>query len=109
MYFFKIGEVTSPLGQSILSRSSKSAGAALEAMKSHKMSKHFRPCQANGVGFVPLVAETLGGWDADAVFHLRAIANGQGAASSSAACLRNLNFIPLAPHCFLLTFCKRLS
>ena len=66
--------VTSPLGQSILPRSSKSSGAALEAMKSHKFSKHHRPCQANGVVFIPLVVETLGGWDSDAVFHLRAIA-----------------------------------
>ena len=43
-------------------------------MKSHKMSKHFRSCQASGVAFVPLVVETLGGWDSDAVFHLRLIA-----------------------------------
>ena len=43
-------------------------------MKSHKLKKHFRSCQLNGVNFVPLVAETLGGWDQDAVFHLRAFA-----------------------------------
>ena len=43
-------------------------------MKSRKMTKHFRPCQSNGVTFVPLVVETLGGWDSDAIDHLRAIA-----------------------------------
>ena len=66
--------VTSPLGQSILPRSATKAGAALDAMKTSKLNKHFRACQSNGVFFVPLVVETLGGWDSDAVFHLRAIA-----------------------------------
>ena len=43
-------------------------------MKSSKLTKHFRACQANGVHFVPLVVETLGGWDCEAITHLRAIA-----------------------------------
>ena len=30
-------------------------------------------CRANGVSFVPLVLETLGGWDTDAIDHLRGI------------------------------------
>ena len=50
-------------------------------MKTHKLNKHHRPCQVNGVSFVPLVVETLGGWDTDAIFHLRAIAK-QSAARS---------------------------
>ena len=66
--------VTSPLSQTALPHSHKKPGAALALMKSHKLSKHARPCQVNGVAFVPLVVETLGGWDNDAIFHLRAIA-----------------------------------
>ena len=65
--------VTSPLSQSALPRSSSTAGAAITAMKSSKMRKHFQPCRANGVSFVPLVVETLGGWDTDAIDHLRGI------------------------------------
>ena len=55
--------VTSPLSQSALPQSSSTPGAAIQMMKSRKMTKHFRPCQSNGVTFVPLVVETLGGWD----------------------------------------------
>ena len=66
--------VTSPLSQTALPQSHKIAGAALASMKSTKFNKHSRPCQVNGVAFIPLVVETLGGWDADAVSHLRAIA-----------------------------------
>ena len=66
--------VTSPLSQTALPQSHKTPGAALASMKSHKLQKHFRPCQVNGVAFVPLVVETLGGWDSDAISHLRAIA-----------------------------------
>ena len=66
--------VTSPLSKSSLPQSHKSAVAALLSMKSHKNKKHFRACQLNGVAFLPFVVETLGGWDQDAIFHLRAIA-----------------------------------
>ena len=66
--------VTSPLSQSALPQSHKTPGAAIATMKSHKYNKHSRACQINGVAFIPLVVETLGGWDSDAVFHLRAIA-----------------------------------
>ena len=59
--------------------SHKSPGAALASMKSHKLNKHFRACEANGIVFIPLVVETLGGWDSDAIFHLRAISKQSGA------------------------------
>ena len=66
--------ITLPLSKTSLPQSHKSAGAALLSMKSNKNHKHFRACQLNGVAFVPLVVKTLGGWDQDAIFHLRAIA-----------------------------------
>ena len=53
--------VTSPLSQSALPRASRETGAAIESMKASKMNKHFRACQVNGVNFIPLVVETLGG------------------------------------------------
>ena len=52
-------------------------------MKSRKMTKHFRPCQSNCVTFVALVVETLGGWDSDAIDHLRAIAKRASSRSPS--------------------------
>ena len=75
--------VTSPLSQSALPQSHKTPGAAISSMKSSKMNKHFRPCQVNGVHFIPLVVETLGGCDSDAMFHLRAIAKQSTARSPS--------------------------
>ena len=77
--------VTSPLSRSALPQSSKTAGAALASMKANKINKHSRACQANGIAFVPLVAETLGGWETDALFHLRAIAKQTAARSASQA------------------------
>ena len=77
--------VTSPLGRSVLPQSSKTAVAALSAMKANKTNKHSRPCQANGIAFIPLVVERLGGWEADALFHLRAIAKQTAARSASLA------------------------
>ena len=77
--------VTSPLSKTALPHSHKTPGAALSMMKSHKLSKHSRPCQVNGVAFIPLVVETLGGWDNDAIFHLRAIAKQSASRSPSQA------------------------
>ena len=43
-------------------------------MKVLKNNKHYRQCHRQGIVFVPLVVETLGGWDAEAIFHLKSIA-----------------------------------
>ena len=75
--------VTSPLSRSALPKSSSTPGAAIQQMKSNKLNKHSRPCHLNGVSFIPLVVETLGGWDADAIFHLRAIAKQAASRSPS--------------------------
>ena len=77
--------VTSPLSRSALPQSFKTAGAALASMKANKTNKHTRACQANGIAFVPLVVETLGGWETDALSHLRAIAKQTAARSASQA------------------------
>jgi hypothetical protein len=68
--------VTSPLSQTSLGQAASTTGAALHLMKSKKNSKHENSCHQQGIRFVPLVVETLGGWewDADALLHLREIA-----------------------------------
>ena len=66
--------VTSPLCASNLPQSSTTTGSALEKMKVVKNNKHFHQCRRQGIVFVPLVVETLGGWDPEAVFHLKSIA-----------------------------------
>ena len=38
------------------------------------MRDHFNNCRAQGIFFQPLVVETFGGWDADAVKFLKKIA-----------------------------------
>jgi hypothetical protein len=52
----------------------KNNGAALELMKSRKHSKSEKVCRDNGVKFIPMVVETLGGWDSEALSHLREFA-----------------------------------
>ena len=49
------------------------SGGALEIAKERKLKSHQDDCYANGISFIPLAAETLGGWDLDAVFHLQDI------------------------------------
>ena len=66
--------VTSPLCASNLQQASTNTGAALEKMKQTKNNKHFHLCRQQGITFVPLVVETLGGWDSEASFHLSKIA-----------------------------------
>jgi hypothetical protein len=70
--------VTSPLQNAQVRREADHAGAALEAYKKVKMDKHFEECQQVNVEFIPLIVETLGGWDADAVSTLKRIARHMG-------------------------------
>ena len=66
--------VTSPLCASNLQQASNRTGAALEKMKQTKNAKHFEACRRQNITFMPLVVETLGGWDSEASFHLTKIA-----------------------------------
>ena len=42
--------------------------------KASKCRLHFEPCRAQGIAFQPLVVETFGGWDADALKALKDLA-----------------------------------
>ena len=45
----------------------KTPASAIEMRKSSKMRAHFDHCRAQGIAYKPLVVETFGGWDADAL------------------------------------------
>ena len=66
--------VVSPTQDAILHRAADSAAAAIEMRKSTKMRAHFDNCRGQGITFQPLVVETFGGWDVEAVKLLKDIA-----------------------------------
>ena len=43
-----------------------------------KMREHANSCQEESIDFIPLAVETLGGWHAEAINHIKAIALAQG-------------------------------
>ena len=66
--------VISPTQDSVLHRAADCAAAAIEVRKSAKIRAHFENCRLQGIAFQPLVVETFGGWDLDAVKYLKDIA-----------------------------------
>ena len=67
--------VTSPTQEAVVFQAAQHAAAAINARKSSKIRAHFENCRAQGISFVPLVVETFGGWDADAIKHLKEMAH----------------------------------
>ena len=63
--------VTSPTQEAVQSRAADHPAAAIESRKQTKMRAHHADCQAQGIFFQPLVVETFGGWDADALKFLK--------------------------------------
>ena len=70
--------VTSPLQASMVTRVAANAGFASEAAKKRKCDRYATRCTAAGIDFVPLAVDTLGGWEPDALFHLKWIARNTG-------------------------------
>ena len=66
--------VVSPVQDAILHRAADSAAAAIEMRKASKNSQHFDHCRSQGIAFMPLVVETFGGWDGEAVKLLKDMA-----------------------------------
>ena len=66
--------VVSPTQDAILHHAADSAAAAIEMRKTTKNRAHLNDCRAQGISFQPLVVETFGGWDKDAVKFLKDIA-----------------------------------
>jgi hypothetical protein len=77
--------VTSLLSQTAVRQAASSTGAALCLMESKKQGKYVDLCHQRGIKFIPLVVETLGGWDDDAVSHLREIAKRSASRSDSSS------------------------
>ena len=63
--------VTNPLQQATIQGAATSPGHALRARFSSKMNSVAEQCQAQGISFLPLVFESLGGWDEHAVMELK--------------------------------------
>ena len=66
--------VVSPTQEALLFRAADNSAAAIESRKTSKNNAHFENCRAEGIHFQPLVVETFGGWDKDAVDFLKKIA-----------------------------------
>ena len=66
--------VVSPTQDAIVDRAADYAAAAIEMRKSAKCRAHFDNCRAQGIAFLPLVVETFGGWDLEAVRALKDMA-----------------------------------
>ena len=79
--------VTSPHRQDVLSQASLRCGAAAEAYESYKRTYlgTVSDCNSQGLSFVPMVAETTGGWGPSAHCTLKALARAAAAHSSSGA------------------------
>ena len=60
--------------EALLHRAADTPAAAIESRKATKIRAHFDNCRAEGIFFQPLVVETFGGWDKDAINYLKKIA-----------------------------------
>ena len=59
--------MVNPLQAELVSR----AGSALTVRFNKKMTKHGEACRLAGMAFMPMVVETLGGWEESAVLQLK--------------------------------------
>ena len=66
--------VTSPTQENLIFQAADRPAAAIEARKRQKIRVHAQNCRDQGVDFQPLVVETFGGWDSDALKFLKEIA-----------------------------------
>ena len=63
--------VTSPTQDATILQAADRPAAAIEVRKAAKNRLHFSKCQEQGVHFQPLVVESFGGWDKDALIFLK--------------------------------------
>ena len=66
--------LVSPTKDNVLHRAAEFPAAAIEMRKASKNSQHFDHCRSQGIAFMPLVVETFGGWDGEAVKLLKDMA-----------------------------------
>ena len=70
--------VVSTLQNQTVAEAASVSGYVLSVAKERKVAAHSEACQSAGVSFVPMVVETLGGWDEEAVRTITAIGRSQG-------------------------------
>jgi hypothetical protein len=66
--------VISLLHDDIVSKAAETPGFAIGVCKDAKLHQYVDGCHASGIDFVPLVMESLGGWDKEAASHLKHMA-----------------------------------
>ena len=75
--------ITSPFRRDVVQAASETAGAAAEAYEAFKRS-HLdtaADCLAQGMAFIPMVAERTGGWGKSGICTLKALARARAARS----------------------------
>ena len=84
--------VISTLQSATRSGAANTQGFALQVGERRKMAAHNEDCQAEGVSFIPLVAETLGGWSEEAIRNITRIGHllGQRTGISTDNTIRHL-------------------
>jgi hypothetical protein len=70
--------VINPLQQLTLSEASSVQGAALIVAANRKRSIHAAPCKREGIAFIPLAVESIGGWSKEATMNISRLAQLQG-------------------------------
>ena len=70
--------VISPLQRETLAGEAITPGHALQVREERKIATHANACHDVGLLFVPLVVETLGGWNQEAISTFKAIGRLQG-------------------------------
>ena len=66
--------VSLPTQEAVVYQAAQRPAAAIDARKQTKMQSHHENFQAQGIFFQPLVVETFGGWDSDALGFLKELA-----------------------------------
>ena len=66
--------VVNPLQVATVAQAAETAGHALTFAFERKMRGAFDECMQQGIKFIPIVAETLGGWDKVAVEEIKKLA-----------------------------------
>ena len=84
--------VISTLQSATLSGAANTQGFALQVGEQRKMAVHNEACQAEGVSFIPVVAESLGGWSEEAIHNITRIGRllGQRSGTSTNDTTRHL-------------------
>ena len=75
--------VTSPMQQLTITQASTSQGYAIKVGEERKQKAHGQACQDAGITFLPLLAETLGGWSTTAVKTISSIGRQLGLRSGT--------------------------